>query len=145
MWSVFRFSSCIKAKLYNRSHSRLNLPVCKNMVLPIHPQLLQFQNRGKCVGRGRHLVFFSDACWCDVECTSHFLLQMAKVQLTTHRFVLIYMNVGIMYFNVHIVCGVSCLNITVQLTALHGTLYILQVCTYGFRKSYCYICKYCVQ
>jgi uncharacterized protein (DUF608 family) len=34
---------------------------------------------------------------------------------------------NIYIFNDHIVCGVSCLNITVQLSALHAMLYIEQV------------------
>jgi len=51
-----KFLSCIKAKLCNRSHSQLDLPVCKNMFLPFHLQLLQFQTRAKCVGQGRQLA-----------------------------------------------------------------------------------------
>jgi hypothetical protein len=38
MWHQFEnfcnFSSCTKAQLCNRSHLQLDLPVCKNMVLP---------------------------------------------------------------------------------------------------------------
>ena len=45
-------------------------PVCKNMALPFHLQLLQFQPRGKCVGRGGHLACFSDIFSCDVVCTT---------------------------------------------------------------------------
>jgi len=54
--------------------------VCKNVALPFHLQLLQFQPRDQCVGQGGQLVCFGDVCWCDVVCISHFLLQMAKVQ-----------------------------------------------------------------
>jgi len=54
---------------------------------------------------------------------------MAKVQSTNHRLVLICMNFGAKYiFNFHIVCIVSCQNITVQLSALCAVLYIEQVC-----------------
>jgi len=60
MWC--KFLSCIKAKLCNRSHLQLDLPVCKNMALPFHLQLLQFQPHGKCVGQGGQLVCFSAVC-----------------------------------------------------------------------------------
>jgi len=43
-------------------------------------------------------------------------------------------NIYIYIFNDHIVCGVSCLNITVQLSALHAMLYIEQVCGNKFRE-----------
>ena len=96
MWC--KFWSCIKAKLCNRSHSQLDLPVGKNMALPFHLQLLQFQLRGKCVGLGGQLVCFSAVCWCDAVCIAHFLLQMSKVQSSTHKIVSICMNLCVMYF-----------------------------------------------
>ena len=68
MWC--KFWSCITAKLCNRSHLQWDLPVCKNMALPFHPQLLQFKPRGKCVGWGGQLAWLSDVCWCDVVCTT---------------------------------------------------------------------------
>jgi len=61
---------------------------------------------------------------------------MAKVQSTNHRLVLICMNFGVTYFNGHIVCGVSCLNIVVHLSALHAMLFIQHVCTYKFGEYY---------
>ena len=70
MWC--KFWSCIKAKLCNRSHSQLDLPVCKNVALSFHLQLLQFEPRGKCVGQGGQLVCFSAVCWCDAVCISLF-------------------------------------------------------------------------
>jgi len=75
-----KFLSCIKANLCNRSHSQLDLPVYKNMFLPFHLQLLQFQPCAKCVGQGSHLACFSAICWCDAICIWHFSLQMPKVQ-----------------------------------------------------------------
>jgi hypothetical protein len=46
-WELLcKFSSHIEAKLYNSSHLQLDLPVCKNMALPVNPQLLQFQPCG---------------------------------------------------------------------------------------------------
>jgi len=70
---------------------------CKNMALPFHLQLLQFQPCGKCARQGGQLVCFGDVCWCDAVCISHFLLQMVKVQSTNHKFVLICVNLGVMY------------------------------------------------
>jgi len=54
MWC--KFLIYIKERLYNRSHSQSDLPVCENMALPFHLQLLQFQPQGKCVGQGGQLV-----------------------------------------------------------------------------------------
>jgi len=77
---------------------QLDLPVYKNMALPFHLQLLQFQPRGKCVGQGGQLVCFSAVCWCDTVCISYFSLQMPKVQSSNHKMVLICMNLCVMYF-----------------------------------------------
>jgi hypothetical protein len=65
-----KFSGWIEAQLCNSSHSQLDVPVCRNMALPVHPQLLQFQPLGKCVGRGGLLASFSEIFWCDVVCTA---------------------------------------------------------------------------
>jgi len=101
-----KFSSRIKAKLYNSSHLQLDLPVCKNMALPVNPKLLQFQPCGKCVGRGGHLACFGDICWCDVVCTSHFTsdgksaVNQSQACASLYEF---WCNI----FNVHIVCVLS--------------------------------------
>jgi hypothetical protein len=60
-------------------------------------------------------------------------LQMAKMQSTSHRLVLIWILVHNIFSKVYIVCAVSCLNITVQLSALHAVSYIEQVCIYKFK------------
>jgi len=136
MWC--NFWSCIKAKLCNRSHSQLDLPVCKNMALPFHLQLMQFQPRGKCGGQGGQLVCFSVVCWCDAVCVSHFLLQMSKVQSSNHKIVSICMNLCVMYFWwPHCVWSELSKhpNAPVSLACLLYT-YILHVCTYKFREGY---------
>jgi len=114
MWC--KFWSCIKANLCNRSHLQWDLPVCKSMALPFHPQLLQFQPRGKCVGWGGQLAWCSDSCWCDVVCTKD---DRSAVNQSQH-----YINFCEFGFNVFLkttLCGVSFLSIVVRLSALHAT------------------------
>ena len=93
---LWKFSSRIKAKLCSISHLQFYLPVCKNMALPVHPQLFSFNLVGS--GRVGHLASFSNIFWFNKVCTSHFSLQMAKVQSTNHKLVLICMNLGVTYF-----------------------------------------------
>ena len=129
MWC--KFWSCIKAKLCNRSHLQWDLPVCKNMALPFHPQLLQFQPRGKCVGWGGQLAWLSDVCWCDVVCTTvdRSAVNQSQDYINLYEF-------GSNVFLKTTLCGVSCLSIVMHLSALHAVLYIVQVCTYKFREGY---------
>jgi hypothetical protein len=61
---------------------------------------------------------------------------MAEVQYTNHSLVIISMNYCLTFLIGHIVCDVSCLNITLHLSALYVMLYIEQVCTYKLMECY---------
>ena len=75
-----------------------------------------------------HLAYFSEI-FCDVVCTSHFCTTDDKsAGNQSQACINLYAFWYIMHFYGHTLCAVSCLNITVHLSALHAVLYIQQVC-----------------
>jgi hypothetical protein len=68
-----KFSSLFKAKICNKSHLQLYLPVCKNMALPVS-SAFAVSTSWEVRWAGRTLAIFSDVFWCDVVCTKHFSL-----------------------------------------------------------------------
>jgi len=72
--------------------SQFDPPVCKNMALPVHPQLFSFNLVEGVLGGEDTWRLLATCFSVIVVCTSHFSLQMAKVQSTNHRLVLICMN-----------------------------------------------------
>ena len=70
----------------------------QNLALPVHPQLFSYNFVASALGGLGHPTSFSDIFWYNVVCTSHFSLQMAKVESTNHMLVLICMTMGVTYF-----------------------------------------------
>ena len=87
LWFKFGVNFEVAFKQNYATQVTIRPAMCKNMVLPFHLQLLQFQPHGKCARQGGQLACFGDVCWCDAVSISHFLLQMAKVQWTKHKIV----------------------------------------------------------
>ena len=94
----WKFSSLIKAKLCNIKSLTISPACMQKYGFASSPSAFQFQPHGKCIGRRGHLASLSNIFWFNVVCTSHFSLQMAKVQATNHSHVLICMNLGVTYF-----------------------------------------------